>query len=207
MEGWLPGEAHVREWSSGALASAADLDSQVIFGPVRSFRCECGRYRGREYRGLTCPRCGVELVHASARRTRVGLLVLPRPLLHPWYAPAAATLLGVPIGEVLAEPASALRARLATVDLVDLARQFKHEIVTAPKARLADEAGRKLALIDAFTHAIARFGAAPASLVLDVVLVAPPEAHLGRDTATLRSAYARVFEDPTALADVFNALG
>lgn len=205
IEGSVPGEAQLRAWSAGTVATRADLDSQTIFGPLRSFWCECGLYRGREYSGLYCQRCGVELVHASARRTRVGLLALRAPTLHPWFVPAAAMLLDRTPVDLAATPGAELREQLAALDLAAAGARFKQAIITAPKAKVADEAGRKLGLVDAFGHARGLFGTTPASLVLDLVLVVPPAAD-GFDHAAVRAAYARVLEDATALPAVFDAL-
>lgn len=206
IEGALPGESQLRAWSAGTVARPADLASQTIFGPVRSFWCECGMYRGREYSGLYCQRCGVELIHASARRTRVGLLALAAPVVHPWYVAAAGILLELSPVEVAAMPVPDVRSKLAGVELAAVGARLKQAIITAPKAKLADEAGKKLAVIDAFTHAGKLFDTTPSSLVIDLVLVAPPEAQLGFDRAAVQVAYTRVLGDASAVPALFDAL-
>ena len=206
IEGALPGAPQLRAWSSGTLTKPAELDSQAVFGPVRSFWCECGLYRGREYAGMSCHRCGVEIIHAKARRTRVGIVALARPIVHPWYAAAASVVLEMTPAQLLAAPIEQVRAQLDAVDVVSLAARFKQDIITAPKAKLADEAGRRLALVDAFKHAQALFDTTPRSLVIDLVLVPPPDGGFG---LAVRTAYARIFDapdDPNAVAGVFDAL-
>jgi hypothetical protein len=201
-EGGLPATFKVHEWAPRTLTTPAELESQGIFGPVRSFWCACGRLRGREYVNLTCPRCGVEIVHTSSRRIRTACIVLAAPVVHPWYAASAGVLLDLPAEQVLAMPVEELRARLDEVDLAALAAQFKREIVTAPKMKVADQAGRRLALADAFRHAGPAFGTSPSSIILDVLLVVPPAGDLGFDREKVRAGYARVLEQPRDAAAV-----
>ena len=201
-EGGLPATFKVHEWAPRTLTTPAELESQAIFGPVRSFWCACGRLRGREYIDLTCPRCGVEIVHTSSRRTRTACIVLAAPVVHPWHAATAGTLLELTPDQVLAMPVEELRTRLDALDLDALAARFKHEIVTAPKMRVADQAGRRLALVDAFRHAGPAFGTSPSSIILELVLVVPPAGDLGFDREKVRAAYARVLEQPRDTAAV-----
>ena len=206
-EGGLPAAAKVREWAATTLTTPADLESQRIFGPVRSFWCACGRLRGREYVGLTCARCGVEIIHTSSRRLRTACIVLAAPVLHPWHAASAGMLLDLTAEQVTALPIADLRARLDAVDLDALAARFKHEIVTAPKMKIADQAGRRLALVDAFRLAHGPFGTTPSSVILEVVLVVPPAGDLGFGRDAVRAAYARILDerDPPAVAALFTA--
>ena len=195
VDGGLASPERVREWSHGELREPADLESQRIFGPVRSFWCACGRYRGRAYAGMVCRRCGVELVHAVARRMRAGHIALAQPVVHPWYAVAATQLLGRQIDDV-----AELRAALQGVDLDGLVDDLKREIVTAAKAKIADAAGRRLAVVEAFRTAYKQTYTRPEHIVLEIVPVVPPHGELGCDREKVRAAYAQLLEggDPDA---------
>ena len=73
------------------------LFCEKIFGPSKDFECYCGKYKGIRFRGITCDRCGVEVVRSSVRRQRMGHIKLAAPVSHIWF------LRGVPsrIGMVL----------------------------------------------------------------------------------------------------------
>jgi DNA-directed RNA polymerase subunit beta' len=61
------------------------LFSEVIFGPVKDFECSCGKYKGQQYFGLTCDRCGVDVVRSFVRRERMGHITLATPIFHIWF--------------------------------------------------------------------------------------------------------------------------
>jgi DNA-directed RNA polymerase subunit beta' len=61
------------------------LSCEKIFGPMRSWHCRCGRYRGSRHKGITCEQCGVEVASARVRRERLGHIELPLPVVHPWH--------------------------------------------------------------------------------------------------------------------------
>ena len=80
-----------------------------IFGPVEELCCVCGKYRGSTYRGITCEKCGVEILEKAVRRERFGHIELPTAMPHPW-APERAIerLLVLPAG-LREQPASERR--------------------------------------------------------------------------------------------------
>ena len=43
-----------------------------IFGPVKDWECNCGKYKRMKHRGITCEKCGVEVIQARVRRERMG---------------------------------------------------------------------------------------------------------------------------------------
>ena len=59
------------------------LDDQAIFGPLRNYECECGKYRGPKYQNIICDRCGVKLTTGTVRWQRFAHIDLPRPIIHP----------------------------------------------------------------------------------------------------------------------------
>ena len=61
------------------------LFCERIFGPNRSFECNCGKYKQVRYEGLICEFCGVELTESRVRRHRMGYINLIYPVTHVWY--------------------------------------------------------------------------------------------------------------------------
>lgn len=61
------------------------LFSEVIFGPIKNFECSCGKYKGQQFAGLICDRCGVEVTRSIVRRERMGHIFLAAPMSHIWY--------------------------------------------------------------------------------------------------------------------------
>lgn len=58
---------------------------QRIFGPVKDYECECGKYRWIKYKNVVCDRCGVEVTESKVRRERMGHITLAAPVVHIWY--------------------------------------------------------------------------------------------------------------------------
>ncbi len=56
-----------------------------IFGPVKDWECNCGKYKRMKHRGITCEKCGVEVIQARVRRERMGHIELVAPVSHIWY--------------------------------------------------------------------------------------------------------------------------
>ncbi len=76
------------------------LFCEKIFGPVKDYECACGKYKRVRYKGITCDKCGVEVIKSSARRERMGHIALATACSHIWF------LKGVPsrIGMILDIP-------------------------------------------------------------------------------------------------------
>src|SRR5215813_12232497 len=56
------------------------LFCERIFGPVKDWECNCGKYKRIRFRGITCDRCGVEVTQAKVRRERLGHIALAVPV-------------------------------------------------------------------------------------------------------------------------------
>lgn len=56
-----------------------------IFGPVKDWECNCGKYKRMKHRGVTCEKCGVEVIQARVRRERMGHINLVSPVTHIWF--------------------------------------------------------------------------------------------------------------------------
>ncbi len=83
----------VRRWSHGEVKRAETfardrspavhgLECERIFGPVRDHACRCGRYVGRRFEREVCVDCGVEVIAADGRASRIGHIVLATPISH-----------------------------------------------------------------------------------------------------------------------------
>ncbi len=56
-----------------------------IFGPTKDWECNCGKYKRMKHRGVTCEKCGVEVIQSRVRRERMGHIELVSPVCHIWY--------------------------------------------------------------------------------------------------------------------------
>ena len=56
-----------------------------IFGPVKDWECNCGKYKRMKHRGVTCEKCGVEVIQSRVRRERMAHIDLMSPVCHIWY--------------------------------------------------------------------------------------------------------------------------
>src|SRR6188474_430206 len=70
------------------------LFCERIFGPVKDWECNCGKYKRIRYRGVICDRCGVEVTQAKVRRERLGHINLAVPVSHIWYFKAVPSRIG-----------------------------------------------------------------------------------------------------------------
>ena len=66
-----------------------------IFGPVKDWECNCGKYKRMKHRGITCEKCGVEVIQARVRRERMGHIELVAPVCHIWYLKGIPSYLGL----------------------------------------------------------------------------------------------------------------
>ncbi|MFA5118393.1 MAG: DNA-directed RNA polymerase subunit beta' [Candidatus Omnitrophota bacterium] len=87
----------IRSWSKGEVKKAETINYRTlkpekdglfcerIFGPVRDYECNCGKYKGIKFKGITCDRCGVTVDRSSVRRERMGHIELAAPVTHIWF--------------------------------------------------------------------------------------------------------------------------
>ncbi|HEX7878154.1 MAG TPA: DNA-directed RNA polymerase subunit beta', partial [Candidatus Eisenbacteria bacterium] len=87
----------IKGWSSGEVTKPETINyrsfkpekdglfCERIFGPVKDWECNCGKYKRIRYRGVICDRCGVEVTQAKVRRERMGHIDLAVPVSHIWY--------------------------------------------------------------------------------------------------------------------------
>jgi DNA-directed RNA polymerase subunit beta' len=87
----------IRSWSYGEVTKPETINyrsfkperdglfCERIFGPVKDWECNCGKYKRIRFRGIVCDRCGVEVTQAKVRRERMGHIELAVPVSHIWY--------------------------------------------------------------------------------------------------------------------------
>jgi DNA-directed RNA polymerase subunit beta' len=63
------------------------LFCQRIFGPIKDWKCECGKYEGLSIKNIdrVCDNCNVDITESRVRRYRMGYIELNCPIAHFWY--------------------------------------------------------------------------------------------------------------------------
>src|SRR5215468_8001921 len=87
----------IREWSHGEVKKPETINYRTfkperdglfcakIFGPVKDYECNCGKYKRMKHRGVVCEKCGVEVIQSKVRRERMGHITLAAPVAHIWF--------------------------------------------------------------------------------------------------------------------------
>ena len=87
----------IKSWSKGEVKKAETINYRTlkpekdglfcekIFGPVRDWECNCGKYKGIKFKGITCDRCQVTVDRSSVRRERMGHIELATSVTHIWF--------------------------------------------------------------------------------------------------------------------------
>ncbi len=93
----LASPAAIRSWSYGEVTKPETINYRTfkpekdglfcerIFGPVKDWECNCGKYKRIRYRGIVCDKCGVEVTQSKVRRERLGHIELAVPVAHIWF--------------------------------------------------------------------------------------------------------------------------
>ncbi|MFH1875066.1 MAG: DNA-directed RNA polymerase subunit beta', partial [Pseudomonadota bacterium] len=75
-----------------------------IFGPVKDYECNCGKYKRMKHRGIVCEKCGVEVIQSKVRRDRMGHITLAAPVAHIWFLKSLpsriGTMLDIPLRDL-----------------------------------------------------------------------------------------------------------
>ena len=100
----------IREWSHGEVTKPETINYRTfkperdglfcarIFGPVNDWECLCGKYKRIKYRGITCEKCGVEVIQSRVRRERVGHIELAAPVSHIWFLKGTPSRISIILG-------------------------------------------------------------------------------------------------------------
>lgn len=74
-----------------------------IFGPVKDYECNCGKYKRMKHRGIVCEKCGVEVIQSKVRRERMGHITLATPVAHIWFLKSLPSRIGTMLDVSLKE--------------------------------------------------------------------------------------------------------
>ena len=72
-----------------------------IFGPVKDWECNCGKYKRMKHRGIICEKCGVEVIQSKVRRERMGHIDLASPVAHIWFFKSTPSRIGAALDMTL----------------------------------------------------------------------------------------------------------
>lgn len=87
----------IREWSHGEVKKPETINYRTfkperdglfcakIFGPIKDYECNCGKFKRMKHRGVVCEKCGVEVIQSKVRRERMGHIDLATPVAHIWF--------------------------------------------------------------------------------------------------------------------------
>ncbi|HKL77635.1 MAG TPA: DNA-directed RNA polymerase subunit beta', partial [Gammaproteobacteria bacterium] len=103
----------IRSWSYGEVKKPETINYRTfkperdglfcakIFGPVRDYECNCGKYKRLKHRGVVCEKCGVEVIQSKVRRERMGHIDLAAPVAHIWFLKSLPSRMGLLLGMTL----------------------------------------------------------------------------------------------------------
>jgi DNA-directed RNA polymerase subunit beta' len=93
----LASPEQIRQWSHGEIKKPETINYRTfkperdglfcakIFGPIKDYECNCGKYKRMKHRGVVCEKCGVEVIQSKVRRDRLGHIELATPVAHIWF--------------------------------------------------------------------------------------------------------------------------
>ncbi len=111
----IAGPDKIREWSHGAVRKPETINYRTfkperdglfcakIFGPVKDYECNCGKYKRMKHRGIVCEKCGVEVIQSKVRRERLGHIDLATPVAHIWFLRSLPSRIGAVLDMTLKE--------------------------------------------------------------------------------------------------------
>ena len=110
----------IREWSFGEVKKPETINYRTfkperdglfcakIFGPVKDYECNCGKYKRMKHRGVVCEKCGVEVIQSKVRRERMGHITLATPVAHIWFLKSLPSRMGMVLDMTLRDIERAL---------------------------------------------------------------------------------------------------
>ncbi len=105
----------IREWSFGEVKKPETINYRTfkperdglfcakIFGPVKDYECNCGKYKRMKHRGIVCEKCGVEVIASKVRRERMGHVELATPVAHIWFLKTLPSKIGTLLDMTMAD--------------------------------------------------------------------------------------------------------
>src|SRR5437870_2183853 len=97
----------IRSWSYGEVKKPETINYRSfkpekdglfcakIFGPIKDWECNCGKYKRMKHRGIVCDKCGVEVIQSKVRRERMGHIELAAPVGHIWFLKSLPSRIGL----------------------------------------------------------------------------------------------------------------
>jgi DNA-directed RNA polymerase subunit beta' len=111
----LASSEQIRSWSHGEVKKPETINYRTfkperdglfcarIFGPVKDYECNCGKYKRMKHRGIVCEKCGVEVIQTKVRRERMGHVELAAPVAHIWFLKSIPSKIGMFLDMTLKE--------------------------------------------------------------------------------------------------------
>ena len=105
----------IREWSYGEVKKPETINYRTfkperdglfcakIFGPVKDYECNCGKYKRVRNKGIVCEKCGVEVIASKVRRERMGHIELAAPVAHIWFLKTLPSKIGTLLDMTMAD--------------------------------------------------------------------------------------------------------
>jgi DNA-directed RNA polymerase subunit beta' len=93
----LASPEQILKWSHGEIKKPETINYRTfkperdglfcakIFGPIKDYECNCGKYKRMKHRGVICEKCGVEVIQSKVRRERMAHIQLATPCAHIWF--------------------------------------------------------------------------------------------------------------------------
>jgi DNA-directed RNA polymerase subunit beta' len=144
----------IREWSHGEVKKPETINYRTfkperdglfcakIFGPVKDYECNCGKYKRMKHRGVVCEKCGVEVIQSKVRRERMGHITLATPVAHIWFLKSLPSRIGNILDIPLKELEKVLYCESYIVTDPKKSGLQKGELVTEDRyAKLLEEIG------------------------------------------------------------------
>ena len=134
----------IKKWSHGEVKKPETLNYRTfkperdglfcakIFGPIKDYECNCGKYKRMKHRGIVCEKCGVEVIQQKVRRERMGHIELASPVAHIWFL-------------------KSLPSRIATI--VDMPMKDVEGVIYFEKYIVTDPGNTDLQLLEILTEA------------------------------------------------------
>ncbi|MBI5599834.1 MAG: DNA-directed RNA polymerase subunit beta' [Deltaproteobacteria bacterium] len=144
----------IREWSKGEVKKPETINYRTfkperdglfcakIFGPVKDFECNCGKYKRMKHRGVVCEKCGVDVIPSKVRRERLGHIDLATPVAHIWFLRSLPSRIGAILDMTLKE--------------VERVLYYENFIVTDPGS--TDLKAGELLTDEKYQQAVEKFG-------------------------------------------------
>ena len=180
----LASPERILEWSHGEVKKPETINYRTfkperdglfcakIFGPIKDYECNCGKFKRMKHRGVVCEKCGVEVIQSKVRRERLGHIELATPVAHIWFLKSLPSRIG----------------NLLDITLKDLEKvlYFEAYMVTDPRETLLEK--RQLLTEDEYYKAMEEYaGDFEAGMGAETVREMIKELDLEEIAATLRA--------------------